>query len=281
MDIYLRSYRASSSPSCRDINSPRPFSSVQPWLLAAGLTFLLLGGCARAPAGAGAGVRLRATIRVNGPVNDFYHYYFLIRNAADASGQNGPIPVILPPYLNGFATGQNAATAGFTDFVEYSRGQRQPTASGYGLYHVPDGINGDPNRNVFAARGEPEYAMTPSGNVLLFELDLSRIQPAQGEPDPNNGQLPRYLQVNVLATTTTPTDPLVPDPDKYVDAMGEQMLGSGTFNTFLTIDTQQNRLYESSSSPGYPGYEPLNDVYPSTKDPAVDIAYWSISIQGR
>jgi len=243
---------------------------------------LLLTGCARAPHGAGAGVRLRVVIRHNGPVNDFYHYFFLIRNAADPSGQNGPIPVILPPYLNGFATGQNAATAGFTDFVEYSRGQRQPTASGYGLYHVPDGINGDPNRNVFAARGEPEYAVPPSGGTTLqFELDLSRLAPSPGEPDPNNGQLPRYLQVNIVSTTTTPTDPANPDPDKYVDAMGDQRLGSGSFNTFLTIDTAQNRIYESSSSVGYLGYEPLDDVYPTPKDPGVDIAYWSIRIEGR
>lgn len=239
-------------------------------------------GCARAPQQAARGVRLAVTVRLNGPVNDTYHYFFLIRNAADSFGVNGPIPVIMPPYLNGFATGQNAATAGFTDFVEYSRGQRQPTASGYGLYHVPGGINGDPNRNIFVARGEPERTVPPAGGPLLqFELDLSRLQPLPGEPDPNNGQLPRYLQVNVLATTTTPTDPAIPDADKLVDAMGEQRLGSATFNSFLTIDTSQNRSYESSSTPGYPGYEPLNDVYPADRDPAVDIAFWSIRIQGR
>lgn len=222
-------------------------------------------------------------MRLNGPVNEFYHYYFLIRNGGDPSGQNGPIPVILPPYLNGFATGQNTATAGFTDFVEYSRGQRQPTTSGFGLYHVPDGIAGDPNRNVFAARGEPEYAAPPAGGELLqFELDLSRLQPLSTETDPNNGQLPRYLQVNVLATTTTPTDPQTPDPDKFVDAMGDQSsLLSGSFNTFVTIDAAQNRIYESSASPGYPGYEPLRDTYPNDRDPSVDIAYWSVRVLGR
>lgn len=251
-------------------------------LLASHVVLLLGAGCARAPHGAAAGVRLSVAIRMNGPINDYYHCYFLIRNAADSSGQNGPIPVILPPYLNGFATGQNAATPGFTDFVEYSRGQRQPTSSGYGVYHVPGGMNGDPNRNVFAARGEPEYAATPHGGSLLqFELDLSRLQPSEGEPDPNNGQLPQYLQVNIIATTTVPTDPQVPDPDKYVDAMGDQTMGSGSFNTFLTIDTSQNRTYESSSSPSYAGYEPLHDTYPSDQDPGVDIAYWSIRILGR
>lgn len=259
-----------------------PTGQIPLHVLVCTLIVLLGGGCARAPQTAEAGVRLNVTIRMNGPVNDFYHYFFLIRNGGDPSGQNGPIPVIFPPYLNGFATGQNSASAGFTDFVEYSRGQRQPTSSGYGLYHLPGGISGDPNRNVFAARGEPEYTQSPAGgNILRFELDLSRLRPDQGEPDPNNGQLPRYLQVNIIATTTTPTSPTTPDPDKYVDAMGDQTLGSGTFNTFLTIDTSMNRFYESSSSAGYASYEPLNDVYPSTRDPAVDIAYWSIRIQGR
>lgn len=227
-------------------------------------------------------MRLAVTMRFSGPVNDTYHYYLLIRNAADASGQNGPIPVIVPPYLNGFATGQNAATAGFTDFVEYSRNQRQPTASGFGLYHLPDGINGDPNRNIYAARGEPEYAeATPGTAVLRFELDLSRLQPASGEPDPNDGQLPQYLQVNILATTTTPTDPIVPDPRKYVDAFGDQRLGSGSFNRYLTIDTTQNRLYESSTVPGDQSYEPTGDTYPSDLDPGVDLVYWSIRVSGR
>jgi len=239
-------------------------------------------GCARAPQGAAGGVRLGVTMRFSGPVNESYHYYLLIRNGADQSGQNGPIPVILPPYLNGFATGQNAATAGFTDFVEFSRGQRQPTASGYGLYHLPGGIGGDPNRNVYAARGEPEYTSPPAGGTTLaFELDLSRLQPAAGEPDPNNGQLPQYLQVNMLATTTTPTDPVGVDPDKYVDAFGDQTMGSGSFNRYLTIETTQNRLYESSAVPGDAAYEPPHDTYPSDVDPGVDLTHWTIRISGR
>jgi hypothetical protein len=222
------------------------------------------------------------TVRFAGPINEFYHYFCLIRSAADPSGQNGPIPVIVPPYLNGFATGQNAATAGFTDFVEFSRGQRQPTASGYGLYHLPGGIGGDPNRNVYVARGEPEYTVAPSGGVSLhFELDLSRLQPASGEPDPNSGQLPQYLQVNFIATTTTPTDPATPDPDKFLDAFGEQTLGSGSFNRYLTIETTRNRLYESSSVPGDAAYEPAHDTYPQDLDPGVDMTYWSIRISGR
>lgn len=251
-------------------------------LLAGGA--LLASGCARAPGGGGSGVRLVVTLRFDGPVNDNFQYFFLIRNANDASGQNGPVPIIAPPYLNGFATGQNAATAGFTDFVEYSRVQRQATASGYAVYHLPGGINGDPNRNIFAARGEPDFAVPPSGSrqVLQFELDLSRLQPGSGEPDPNNGQTPRYLQINVVATTTTPTDPQNVDPNKYLDAFGEQRTGSGSFNQFVTIDAAQiGRVYRSTTTPGDPHYEPDNDTFPTASDPGIELVEWSVLITGR
>ncbi len=249
----------------------------------AGLCLLLLPiwGCARAPASAGSGVRLVVTLRFNGPINDNYQYFVLLRNAADASGQNGPVPVIAPPYFNGFATGQNTATAGFTDMVEYSRVQRQFTTSGYCLYHLPGGISGDPNANVFEPRGEPDRAQGPAGSaVLQFELDLSRLQPGATEPDPNNGERPRYLQVNVLATTTTPNDPVNLDTAKVIDALGDQRPGSGTFNMHVTIDTATNRVYNSSQSPGDTFYEPDLDTYPTASDPAIDLLSWSIQVTG-
>lgn len=220
-------------------------------------------------------------LRFRGNVNGNYQYFFLIRNAADNAGQNGPIPVIAPPYLNGFATGPNTATAAFTDMVEFSQVQRQPTVSGYGVYHLPGGIAGDPNRNIFAAHGEPDISGASSGTTLSFELDLSRLTPPTGETDPNLGNLPRYLQVNAIATSTTPIDPTNVDPAKVVDAFGDQRLGSGSFNTFLTIDTLQGGVYTNSQSPADPTYEPEADAYPSDRDPALDLVSWSIRVIGR
>lgn len=237
-------------------------------------------GCARTPQDVEAGTRLIVQLRFAGPVNDNYHYYVLIRNAADPLGQNGPIPVIEPPYGNGFATGRNTATAGFTDFVEYGRGQPQPMASGYGVYHVPRGVLGDPNRGVFVARGEPDSAHPPlGGTTLRFELGLDRLAPDAGEPDPNDGQTPRFLQVNVVATTTRPSNPVVIDPDKVVDAFGDRTsLGSG----FITLDTAQaGRVYQSNQTPGDPFFEPEGDPYPSDRDPAIDLVAWSIEIAQR
>jgi hypothetical protein len=253
------------------------------WMLGAAPVMAACGGCAKSPGGTGSGLRLVVTLRFNGRINPNYQYFFLIRNANDPLGQNGPIPVIQPPYLNGFATGQNTATAAFTDFVEFSRVQRQLTASGYALYHLPGGISGDPNANVFAPRGEPDSATPPGdGNILRFELDVARLAPDLQEPDPNNGARPRFLQVNVVATTTTPNNPQTPDPAKFVDAFGDQRPGSGSFNAFVTLDVSQvGRTYQSSLSSGDPFFEPEKDSFPADQDPGIDLVAWSVQITGR
>ena len=240
-------------------------------------------GCAKAPSSAGTGTFLVVTMRFNGPVNGNYQYFALFRNANDPAGQNGRIPVVEPPYLNGFATGQNTATAGFTDFVEYSLVQQVATPSGYAVYHVNGGIAGDPNLRQFQARGEVDRGVSPQGgNTLEFEIDLSRLKPSPGEVDPNNGASPRYLQFNLVATTTTPINPQTVDPAKVVDAIGDQRLGSGSFNTFVTIDTAQTgRVYQNSANPGDPTYEPEHDPYPSDRDPAVDLVAWTVQVQTR
>jgi hypothetical protein len=113
-------------------------------------------------------------------------------------------------------------------------------------------------------------------------VDLGRFAPDAGEPDPNAGSRPRYLQVNVVATSTTPLSPTTIDPDKVVDAFGEQRIGSGSFNAFITIDTSQTgRVYQSVKTPGDPFYEPDNDPYPSDRDPALDLTAWSVQVAGR
>lgn len=257
------------------------------WGLAA-LAMLVIPGCARAPSSAQSGIRLRVTIQFAGPINDNYQYFFLLRNGADQVGQNGPIPVIQPPYLNGFATGlindttNPQYTAGFTDFVEYSRVQRQPSASGYTLYHLPGGIKGDPNRDIFNPRGEPDLTQPPNGgNTLSFELRVDRIKPDAGETDLNNGQTPRFLQVNLLATTTTPHNPQTIDPTKFLDAFGDQHIGSGTFNNYITIDTSQvGRTFMSNNTPGDPAYEPDNDTFPGPSDPGIEMTSWRIQVIG-
>lgn len=243
---------------------------------------LPLTGCARTPANSQSGTRMIVTLRFNGPVNPNYQYFFLIRNASDQTGgQNGPIPVIAPPYLNGFATGVNNATAAFTDFVVYGNA-RQLGPSGYSLYHLKNGIAGDSNNPVnFLARGEPVLTTPPAGgNLLQFQIDLTQIKPDSTDPAPTDDQRPRYLQINVIATTTTPTSSQSVDPQKFLDAFGDQSsVTSGTFNKYITIDTSQNRTYQNTDSSDLT--EPTNDTYPGTSDPGIELIAWSIQVVNR
>ncbi|MCL5283688.1 MAG: hypothetical protein M1330_03115 [Armatimonadetes bacterium] len=239
------------------------------WLIAVLCIYGLAGltGCASVPSGATgvSGKRLTVSITFAGPVNPSYYYFFLVNNAADSVGQNGPIPVIAPPYLNGFATGA------FTDFVEFN-GQQSGT-TGYAIYHVVGGIDGDPNRGNFLLVGQPVASQPPNGgNALQFTLVLSQLTPPSGEVDPNHGNLPRYLQVNIIATNLVPRNSQT-QVDKYVDAMGDQSsVNSGTFNSYLTIDTSQNRIWSDQNTIA----EPAHDVYPGDGDPSIDIVHWSI-----
>jgi hypothetical protein len=244
-------------------------------------------GCAKAPGGGGSGIRLVVTLRYNGPIRDNYHYFFLIRNAGDDVGRNGPIPVIEPPYGgNGFATGKfpSSATAALTDFVHYNRTD-QPfvSGSGYSLYHVPGGTQGNPQNNIFDFRGEPAFTSPPGGgNTLQFEIDLGQIQPSTGEFTPNPDLRPRYLQINVISTTTTPANSVTPDPSFVTDAFGDQNqgIGSDSFNTYLTIDTSQiGKTYQSTISPG--PEEPTGDSFPSDRDPSIDLVVWSVQVVAR
>ena len=241
------------------------------------LVLLAVAGCARAPSGAVTGRRIIVTLTFDDSVKGLFQYFFLIRNANDPSGVNGPVPVIAPPYLNGFATGINSASAAFTDFVEYSTAQRAQPLSGYALYHVPLGINGNPNNNIFQFRGEPDVAHPPNGGkTISFELRMASIQPSPGEADPNNGQSPQFLQINVVATTTTPIDPQTVDPTKFLDAFGDQ--SAGVFTAFATIDLRTANTYISNNIPGDPRYEPSNDTWPHLSDPAIELVQWTVQV---
>ena len=250
------------------------------------VAYFALVSCAKAPNFGGSGTRLLVSMRFNGPINDRYHYFFLMRNAGDDQGRNGPIPVIEPPYGgNGFATGKHPATnmAAFTDFVEYNKSD-QPfiSSTGYTLYHVPGGYTGNPTNNIFTQVGTPVTSVSPNGGALLqFEIDLGQLQNTN-DPAPNPDNRPRYIQINIIATTTTPANSPTIDSNYYFDAIGDQRAGaaSDTFNTFVTIDTQQTgKVYQSGVAP-MPD-EPTGDSYPADKDPGLDLIFWAIQVLGK
>jgi len=254
---------------------------------------LAASGCAKAPAGSGTGARLAVTLRFNGPINPTYYYYILIRNAPDAEGlnpTNWAVPVVTAPYAgNGFATDKfpSSGTAAFTDFVLYGGGG-QPTSSGYGVYHVAGYLHGDPNNpTIYRLRGDPDIAVRPSTsdpNTLTFELTLNRLRADTGECNTTvAGDCPtaKFLNINVVATTKLPSDPQNTDPQKFVDAFGDQSsLLSTTFNTVITIDTSQTgRVYQSTTSAGDPNYEPDSDTFPGRSDPGIELIAWQMQVK--
>jgi len=248
-----------------------------------------LSGCAIAPDIATQGARLVVSLQFADNVNPIFHYFFLVRNSNDpdeVNAENGPIPIFEPPYGNGFATGQNTATAGFTDFVVFNLSRQQGTG-GFGVYKVPGGISGNPNNGIYGVNPNrvPDVIHAPttqSPALIRFEIGLCSFAENPSTCNAATGQnVPRFLQVNMVATTTTPISPTTVDHNKYVDAFGEQRLGSGTINTFIQIDTATANFYQSSQVEGDPRYEPDNDTYPQQSDPAIELIAWSIQVIPR
>jgi hypothetical protein len=144
----------------------------------------------------------------------------------------------------------------------------------------------------FKFAGQPDFAAPPTTTdpyTLTFELSLSRLRADAGECDANTpGDCPtaKFLNINIIATTTLSLDPQNPDPRKATDAVGDQStLLSPTFNQVVNIDTTRDagRVFQSSQSQGDPFFEPDNDeinpVSPGNIDPAVELVAWQIQIR--
>jgi hypothetical protein len=205
----------------------------------------------------------------------------LLNNANDQNAP-GPVPVLTPPYGNGFATGPSGQS-GFTDFVRFDNLQPQ----GYALYHAV----GDSNRSNFVFLGQPVSFVPPdpndprTANQLRFEIDLSQIiVDANGAPltDPaeaaQRANQIRFLQVNIIATDNVPRDVTTPII-KQVDALGDtrSLLGA---SSFLILDVSQiGRTYANLDFTGQAIEEPNTiDVFDGN-DPTLDLVDWSVEVR--
>ena len=255
--------------------------------IAAILLIALAPGCAQLPPGSTAlsGKRLIVTLNYSGFINPNYHYFFLVNNVGDQNA-NGPVPVVLPPYGNGFATGSGAQAGGFTDFVRFD--SFQPGNNGYSLYHVV----GDLNRSAFVNEGSPVSTTRPdptdprTGKQLQFQLDLSQlVTDSNGKPLPADQAVAaaktiRFLQMNIISTDIVPTDLTTPI-NKQVDSLGDTRTSTGQ-SSFIVLDVSQNRVYKNSDYIGQFAFEPTdNDIFATTAntDPALDLVDWSVEVR--
>lgn len=213
----------------------------------------LLPGCARFPDNPlqGGVRRFVIEMRVQGVIKQTYLYFVLFNLSNDASGVAGPIPVVAPPWGNGFAAGT------FTHFVQID-------AFGYRLFRVVPGTN----QTVFEDIGEPVSAtpITPGSTSLRFEFDLTQFI-----PDEDQARALQFIQVNFLNTDRIPLDPNDPNP-KYWDALGRSdSLSPSDINSYLNIRIDQNRIFRNSDT----GIEPTGDV----RDPDLDIIDWRLEVR--
>jgi len=184
---------------------------------------------------------LVVTVTVAGgmdPVDDYY--YVLFSNSGDTQGSTGPVPVVAPPWGNGFAAGT------FTSYVEFH--SPQPNGSDFGIYSVVPGSINSPNAGAY--QGQPINAQI-SNNTITFQIPLSALAtsaiPAQSI---------KYVQVNFLATNVVPTDPNY-SGSKYFDALGDSVQPSSV-DDFITIPVSQSAVFQNGQ--GGLSQEPTGDV---------------------
>ncbi|MCX7799028.1 MAG: hypothetical protein N2109_01650 [Fimbriimonadales bacterium] len=222
-------------------------------LLAAIVLALALAGCAKVP-DTGGTVRSRrviVTLTFAGPVRSDYVYIVGLQPLATPNPTSlGPIPVVAPPWGNGFVTG------GCTYFVRWDPAQ-SPT---YLLYRFRDAA-----LTAWFDVGAPINAVEPGpgGRTLRFELDVSQLAPTRAE-----AEALASLQLNFFSQDRVPQGS---SGGKAWDALGNSRLPSDV-NQYLTVDLRRNGLFTNERAGGL---EPPNDV----ADPSLDLVDWSVEVR--
>lgn len=215
-----------------------------------------LWGCAKSPPGGVSGIvsnRLVFDWIVQGFVRDQYYYYVAIDD--DENSSTGPIPVIGPPFGNGWGTGS------FTLSVEYHAGQyrllqhvKNPDGTLSAGTVVPTGlINAVPPRQL-------------GGDEFQFELDINQLI-AQGFL-----RDARTLDINFIITDQINVNPNA--GFKTFDGLGR------AGNVYVTIPFQVNGTFDNGTTGAEA--EDIQDVvncFQIDGCPDLDIADWSIEVQ--
>jgi hypothetical protein len=272
---------------------PRPARRIFTTLSLLLLSGLLAGSCARTPAVTAAGNKtfLIVNMTVRGQIQPsdatVPYYYFCLINLTDNQNDAGPVPILNPPWGNGFAADkQPPGGQGFVGFVRYDRFQGQ---GGYGLYGVPKDATGTFIRAAtvpqagFVPLGQPDSYRTPQQgeSLLTFQVDLNRLKK---NPLDATEALPQYVQINLLTTDKLPQG--ADDVPKAWDAFGNSR--TGTLSTYVTLQTTVNRILRNSDlqpddplSPGEPTDIDVKDRQfgQIINEPNLDIVDWSIEIR--
>jgi hypothetical protein len=217
------------------------------------LAALMAAGCARTPAGAvrAPARQLVLELTVAGRIQSNLQYYLALD--LDADPNTGPLPVVGPPWGNGWGTGM------ITHYVVIRGGQ----ALVFRFRPDTNLLETEPLGRPFDFR--PPTPAAP-GRVAVT-LDLDTLVPPTTE-------LPTFTY-NILTTDITPLDPQFPGP-KLVDGFGR----SG--NQFVTLSALQNRVFANGDLS--PPVEAPDDVFrapelAAANSPDLDIVDWRVEVR--
>ena len=217
------------------------------------LPLVLVAGCAKlpdTPVGTG-GTRLAFTITLAREVNPSYVYMVALRPSEDDNPtEQGPIPVIAPPWGNGFVAGT------VTHFVSWTNVQSPR--------YLIDRFRDAALIDYFALGAPVNYIdVLPGGKELRFEVDLTQIA-----PDAATATRYRSIQLNFLTNDRIPQGAV---GTKNWDALGDGRL-PGEVNTPITIPLRTSGTYDNAR---FLNVEPNGDV----ADPDLDIVDWKVEVR--
>jgi hypothetical protein len=226
---------------------------------------LIVLGCAKSPVGGTTGgTRLVFTMTVEGhihgsePTETVPFVYIAALNFSTSSNPTttGPIPVISPPWGNGFVAG---------NCMYFVKWDPSLPPNGYQIYQFAPN---DPTLISYNSIGAPviSQVVQPGGSTLQFSIDLSQLFPAG-----NDANAQKTLQLNLL---TMDRVPLPGDTGQKVwDALGDPRLPGGV-NEFVNIPLNASKFY----GPDYGSY--LGSAGAGrVSDPDLDIVDWSVDVQ--
>lgn len=213
------------------------------------LAALFCAGCAKFPdAVVGPGSqRIVFRVTVEREINPAFVYIVALRPTVEENPtDSGPIPVIAPPWGNGFVAGN------CTHFVRWD-----PTQSPrFLVYRFRDASLLD-----YFPTGVPIRVteVVPGDRQIEFELDLTQISDAP--------ETLRNLQVNFLTMDRVPQGST---GSKNWDALGDGRLPSG-LNQWVTIPLRTSGRYDNAR---LGGIEPDRDA----PDPDLEIVDFSVEV---
>lgn len=214
----------------------------------------MIGGCAKFPdnGGAASDRRLIFTMTVAREINPNFVYIVALNPSVDPNPTvEGPIPVVGPPWGNGFVAGNVKL------FVRWD----PLTSPNFIIYRFRD-----QELIEFFQIGVPvNYEDVPDGGkTLRFELDLDQIADSTDQAPLLQSVQVNFLTMDKVPTGTTPVT-------KFFDSLGDTRLPS-EIDDWVLIPLRTTGVYDDTR---FGGIEPENDV----QDPDLDITYWSVEVR--